>query len=101
MFFGSFPFGEDIPGHGRPRAPPKERNTTKFYELLEVDKGASIQGQAPAFTLSSMMLMFCNGAAAAVAPAALRLLVRMLRYSRVLLQRISSSSWGSKTGIDE
>lgn len=43
MFFSSFPFGEDIPGHGRPRAPPKERNTTKFYELLEVDKNASTQ----------------------------------------------------------
>ncbi|KAL8455560.1 hypothetical protein Emag_000689 [Eimeria magna] len=43
MFFGNFPFGDDLPGHGRSRGPPKERNTTKFYDLLEVDKNASIQ----------------------------------------------------------
>ncbi|CDJ47480.1 DnaJ domain-containing protein, putative [Eimeria brunetti] len=43
MYFSSFPFGEEIPGHGRPRGPAKERNTTKFYELLEVDKSASLQ----------------------------------------------------------
>ncbi|CDI86776.1 DnaJ domain-containing protein, putative [Eimeria praecox] len=43
MYFSSFPFGEDIPGHGRPRGPAKERNTTKFYEVLEVDKNASVQ----------------------------------------------------------
>jgi DnaJ family protein A protein 2 len=47
MFFGGggFPFGggfEEMGGMGGRRGPPKEVDNTKYYELLGVDKKASM-----------------------------------------------------------
>ena len=44
MFFGGggFPFGGGFEEMGGRRGPPKEVNNTKFYELLGVDKNASM-----------------------------------------------------------
>ncbi|EPR61126.1 putative DnaJ family chaperone [Toxoplasma gondii TgCatPRC2] len=42
MYFGSFPFGDDMRGPGPRRGGSKEKNNTKFYEILEVDRTASV-----------------------------------------------------------
>ncbi|PFH34118.1 putative DnaJ family chaperone [Besnoitia besnoiti] len=43
MYFSSFPFGDDMRGGPGPRrAGSKEKNNTKFYEILEVDRSASV-----------------------------------------------------------
>ena len=51
--FGGFPFGDfegmgghGFPGHGKPREKP---NTTKYYELLGVDKNATLDQIKKAF----------------------------------------------------
>ncbi|CBZ55092.1 DnaJ domain containing protein, related [Neospora caninum Liverpool] len=42
MYFGSFPFGDDMRGPGPRRGGSKEKNNTKFYEILEIDRTASV-----------------------------------------------------------
>ena len=52
MFFGGgggFPFGGFEEMGGRSRGPPKEVNNTKYYELLGVDKNASMDDIKKAF----------------------------------------------------
>ena len=46
---GGFPFGGFEEMGGRSRGPPKEVNNTKYYELLGVDKNASMDDIKKAF----------------------------------------------------